>query len=565
MTKKSLLIIFFICISISIFSQEVKWSIECPTEAYSESPFEVSFVLENAKGSDFVPPKFKNVKVLSGPSISTSMQIINGESSSSSAYIYTVVAKEKGEVIIEPSSIKIKGKTLTTKQVAIKISEAKIEKSNKTNKDLLVFLKAKPSAEKIYAGQQVMLQYILYYAENIGLADELNLPSYDGFFTKKLNNAKSVVSSINDGNHLYEGMVIEAVAIYPTKQGQKEVLPATARIKKRKPNSDPFFDPYNAYEESAIKSNILNFTIKPLPEGAPLSFTGAVGKYQAEFTVLQKQSSKGSLVLNVEIIGDGDSKQVGPPVLNLMKPLKSTEPKLLHEKEYFENDKILHQKKYEYLIFSDEKVNQQIIPEFSYFNPESEKYETIKSSPIEVVLEKSSADNAGKFYKGADTKKSDDSGNLNLFILIGSVLLSTIFGLQYFIRNRKKDSSLNNELNDEERKEKARINAGKIALSKLEKANQHLSRNELDLLYSEIGNAINGYLQEKYQISTEAMKKANIRSILSAHLKDDHTQSLAYEEIMQKVDLSMYAGYQSKSAQQIFEAAKSFIEEIEMK
>ncbi|MFM2395290.1 MAG: hypothetical protein RLZZ546_3273, partial [Bacteroidota bacterium] len=356
MLKRFLFVFSILHFTLLLSGQEIKWRAEYPTEAFVNSPFEVSFILENANGVEFIPPKFKNVQVVSGPSISESLQIINGESSSTSSYTFNVASSVKGPVSIESASIKVKGKTLTTQPFSIKIEEAKFEKST-TNKNFLVFLKAKPSVEKAYLGQQIMINYVLYYAENIGLSDEISLPNFDGFFTKKLNNAKSTASTINDGKHLYEGLVVDAIALYPSKQGRSTIPAARAIIKKRKKNSDPFFDPYNAYEESTITSNTLDFDIKPLPIGAPISFTGAVGNYKAIYTVLESQStSNGTIVLNIEVIGDGDSKQVGPPKLNLTNPLKTTEPKLLYEREFYENNKVIHQKKYEYLIFSDDKV-----------------------------------------------------------------------------------------------------------------------------------------------------------------------------------------------------------------
>jgi len=86
--------------------------------------FQLNFTFEGKDINslkNFSPPSFNNFKVLSGPNQSTSMQIINGVSSSSLTLSYILLSNSLGTFSIGSASIQYDGKTYSTSPIKITI------------------------------------------------------------------------------------------------------------------------------------------------------------------------------------------------------------------------------------------------------------------------------------------------------------------------------------------------------------------------------------------------------------------------------------------------------------
>jgi len=69
------------------------------------SYLQVEFVLENGRAGNFEPPAFKNFKLVSGPSRSTSTKIVNGYRTQSMSFGYGIQAIKAGHYEIKPATI----------------------------------------------------------------------------------------------------------------------------------------------------------------------------------------------------------------------------------------------------------------------------------------------------------------------------------------------------------------------------------------------------------------------------------------------------------------------------
>ena len=81
---------------------------------------EVSFKLDNIKGQ-FEAPDFDGFTIISGPNMSSSMQIVNGDMSSTQAYSYYVQPNETGLYTITPAYLDTEGSTLETNPTEINV------------------------------------------------------------------------------------------------------------------------------------------------------------------------------------------------------------------------------------------------------------------------------------------------------------------------------------------------------------------------------------------------------------------------------------------------------------
>ena len=89
---------------------------------------EVSWTLSSSKSiprnTELLAPDFKGFRVLSGPSISTSMNLINGRSSNERSWTYVLVPLSTGDLSIGPARVKYQGKTLSAKPMRVQASQA---------------------------------------------------------------------------------------------------------------------------------------------------------------------------------------------------------------------------------------------------------------------------------------------------------------------------------------------------------------------------------------------------------------------------------------------------------
>jgi hypothetical protein len=82
---------------------------------------QVSFTLENAQGQDFAGPEFQDFDLLSGPNMSTNVQITNGNMRQTIRYQYYIKPRMEGLYYIEPASIRVGGRLLETAPLPIKV------------------------------------------------------------------------------------------------------------------------------------------------------------------------------------------------------------------------------------------------------------------------------------------------------------------------------------------------------------------------------------------------------------------------------------------------------------
>src|SRR5690606_24481878 len=83
--------------------------------------FTTTFTIHNADGKDFTPPDFKDFTVISGPSVSTSMQIFIGQRSESRGYSYVLQPRKVGKFPSGAARITANGRTLYTKPCSIEV------------------------------------------------------------------------------------------------------------------------------------------------------------------------------------------------------------------------------------------------------------------------------------------------------------------------------------------------------------------------------------------------------------------------------------------------------------
>lgn len=106
--------------SMAIFAQEGSFTVRVyPESILMGNQLEVQFKLEDVDGSNFQAPQFEGFHIVGGPSQSSSFSMINGQTNRSLTYTYYLEPKEEGNFYIEPASVEVGDKILSTLPVEI--------------------------------------------------------------------------------------------------------------------------------------------------------------------------------------------------------------------------------------------------------------------------------------------------------------------------------------------------------------------------------------------------------------------------------------------------------------
>ena len=114
----SLFILAAIFISVRSTGQTFTASLSYDS-VYLGNVLQVTFKLENGKGSDFVPPSFEGLGQVMGPSQSSMTSVVNGAVTQTLSYSYTLEPYEVGEYYIGPASIIVEGESLQTEPLLV--------------------------------------------------------------------------------------------------------------------------------------------------------------------------------------------------------------------------------------------------------------------------------------------------------------------------------------------------------------------------------------------------------------------------------------------------------------
>lgn len=544
MKKILLLLILFIRL---IYPQTFTVSVSNTTVAEGER-FEVSFTFQGTdinSLSNFTPPNFGGLKVISGPNQSTSMQIINGNVSASRTLSYFLVATSVGKYTIGSATIDYRGEKLKTEPIQIIVTKGsprpkEEQQNNEVNTREIsenLFIRAVVDKNRAYIGEQVTVTYKLYTRLNIAAQMSISkLPQYVGFWAEEIETARtlSFTTEIVDGKR-FNVAVLKKAALFPTQSGALEVSPfeLTVPIAVRKNRNldnfwDSFFnDPFNRQEiyEYKAKSNVIRIDVMPLPENdKPVNFNGAVGKFNISASIdKEKLKVNEPLNLTVKVSGTGNITLLQMPAFELPAGIEKYEPKI--NESINRAAKVSGTKTYEYLLIPRAAGSREIKPiEFSYFDPDVKRYFTIKTTGFDIKIEqndsllaiynneKENIKSLGtdirsiKIELGDVTKENKYLINSLYFWLLVIVTVLGFGGVLYWNNYNEKITSDVKTFNY--------LRAEKIAKKRLKKSLQYLSHNKVQEFYTEIAQAFYGYLENKLDIS-----------------KSDFTLELAFDKL----------------------------------
>lgn len=525
---------------------------------------EVTFTLKNGNGEDFRPPSFKDFQIVSGPSTMVSKTFVNGRLSQSFAYTYRIRATKVGQLTIEKASIKVGNRLYTTTPIKVKVIK---ENPTLAGEQQPIFIKPEFSVEEAYIGQQVEVTFNLYSKKKLLSADVLSVPKFSGTYALPINFFRlgERIEVVNGQQYVVQP--IRKYAVFPQREGEINIdeLAVFVKVLDKSGNFPQVF-------ETEVVSKATVFPVRAF-EDTPKDFIGGVGRFNFDATLIkEKLSTDESTTLTWDIIGTGDMKAIQVPDLEQLKKYFDVyDPAINSDTE--ENDNIIVGRKVMTFQLVPKKTGKfQYVPKFTYFDTNSEQFETISADTFEIIITKGSGeiqDNSNEDFTddgvrdiktifGTTTFRTTSNffGSILFWILLALPFIGLLIALlikQKRLADAKRDPTL------------VKISqADKVALQRLAKAEIHLNAGKQRAFYDEISKALWGYVSDKLVINRAELSKENIRSKLLEN-RVETSQIDQFIEILNNCELAVFAGIGGDEAamKKAYNQAKAAITAIE--
>ena len=592
------ILLFLTTISLA---QEVSFKAQPSRTSLGENEhLRVDFTM-NKEGDNFVPPSFENFEV-TGPTQSISHSWINGNRSFSKTYTYMLQPKRKGKLTIGVASIIIDGKEYKTKPIAIEVTDPVSNPRNtQTNpppsnpfggfpfgfdpfgsedeqptqvieptKDEL-FIVAEVSEKQVYVNQPIAITYKLYIDARFGIAGLENIqePRYANFWSQQLLDKIQVTEVMHNG-HPFRCVTLKQVLLYPQQAGEQVISPLSSTFVLQLPSNQVDFFGNRSYitRTRSLQTATTKINVLPLPEeGKPANFSGAVGNFSLSMnfptrTLNAGETTEGEVVIS----GKGNFKLFDIPKLSFPPALEVYAPK---EKENLTNSTtgVSGDITHSYTIVPQYKGKFPIPPlSFTFFNPETQKYETLTSENITIeVLNGQEYKPTQEQEQGATTlaqgqfqplKQASELLSLNrpmffsstafyLLWLLPLLLIPLVLVFWYIYQKRNDDTQENRSRR-----------TSRLAKKYLSAAKKNLTNKEA--FYEALERGLHTYLKAKLYIETSELSKDKIQQLLTD--KGVAAQPLRdFIQLLSNCEMARYAPYTQTDINNDYQQAATII------
>ncbi|MCR5697695.1 MAG: BatD family protein [Marinilabiliaceae bacterium] len=603
---RTLLTLLCIVVSQQIWADEVTFQGSAqPTVVQVGENFRVTYSV-NASGSDMRMADNDAFTILMGPSTSTSMstQIINGQisTSRSTTYTYVLKAQKVGEFTLAPASVTVDGKKMQSNSISIKVVESgqstnqnggaaqqsngnqNMPQQSQNGKSDDIILVQQLSRSSLYEGEAVELTTKVYTTANLNQISDVTPPKLSEFVKLDMDNPSIQFHSEQYNGKIYQAAVLSKLVIIPQKSGKIQIEPTSyefiVRQRTRRGSSffDAFFDDVQLVRRS-VKSNALSLNVKALPANKPSDFSGGVGNFKFNVSVSPLEvETDNSVQVKVSVSGDGNLKLLSIPKPQFHSDFDTFDPNTSNDLKntvqgYHGTSSA------EYLIIP-RREGQFEIPSmnFTYFDPQKEKYVTLTQGPFTINVAKGANSNSNSGvvsfqggsrdkveYIGRDLRYLHNGTSLSKTndFLLGSTLFVlcmlcplTIFVVFFIVyRKRIKDNA------DLGRVKMRKAN--KVARRRLKQAAKYIKAQKREAFFDEVMRALWGYLSDKLTLPLSELTKDNAREEMKQHNIDD----TAADEFMELLDACEFARYApaevSDSMEDIYSRAENVIGKME--
>ena len=607
--KISLTALFALAIFSASAAEKVTFEASSPLTVAVGEAFRVEFAL-NAypdKGT-FKAPSFEGFDVIAGPAESSgqSIQIVNGAMTKSINYTitYVLLPQAAGNVTVGAAEVTVDGTVYRSNALPIEIvnegkspgaggtqsrpredSSPDVTAQNQIAKDDIL-LRAVVSRTSVYKGEPLRVTFKLYERVPVVGYNDVKFPSFNGFWAQELNtdNARRQRETFN--GKVYETLVAKEYLLYPQQAGTLVIEPAelTAVAQVVVPgrrNVDPFFGggPDFVNVPRKVQSPRINIAVKPLPAGAPASFSGAVGSFTMDAVLPQERlAANSAATYTVKISGTGNLTFVQAPKLTLPASFEQYNVKTT-ESINTSASGISGYRQFEYPFIARAEGAYDIEPiEFTYFDPQRVQYVTLKSKPLTLEITpdaRGGGDAVVMQGRGMSKEEVKMLGQDIRFIKLGGAQLRServpfIFSAAYWILLLGVLAlftmiyvALRKQIRESQNVALVRgKRANKVAVQRFRAAKRYMEEQNRHAFYEEMLRALWGYMSDKFNIPVANLTKENVREELHKRGVSSE-ESQRFTDIITRCDEAQYSPVESARMNDVYSEGVNLISRIE--
>ena len=536
--------------------EEVSFTASAPDAVAVGDQFRLSYTITTQEVRDFRVASIRGFDVLMGPSRSTqsSVQIINGKTTSTQSitFTYILMAKTEGEYTIPGATVTADGNQMVSNSVKIKVLPA--DKSSQggqqrgrtgsatiSGNDL--FITGTINKTTVYEQEAILLTYKIYTQVDLRGFDNVKLPDFKGFHSQEVElpaNRRWGLEHYKGRN--YQTTIFRQFVLFPQQSGKLTIdaarFDASIAVATQ---VDPFdFDSFfnggggSYMVKKSLFTPKLTIDVKALPD-KPADFSGGVGDLNISSSINSTSvKTNDAVTVKLVISGTGNLKLLSNPEVKFPEDFEIYDPK--SENNFrLTSDGLSGNKVIEYLAIPRNPGDYKIPPvSFTYFDVKSKSYKTLTTEGYDLHVEKGEG-NATQTIANFTNKEELKVLNEDIrFIKQNEVKLtprgSFFFGttgywlfylipalvfIVFFLIYRKQIAANANVAKVRTRK------ANKVAVKRLKLAGKLLADNKKDAFYDEVLKALWGYVSDKLSIPMSRLSKDNIEEELRNYGVDD--------------------------------------------
>ena len=536
--------------------EEVSFTASAPDAVAVGDQFRLSYTITTQDVRDFRVASIRGFDVLMGPSRSTqsSVQIINGKTTSTQSitFTYILMAKTEGEYTIPGATVTADGNQMVSNSVKIKVLPA--DKSSQSGQqrgttgsatisgnDL--FITGTINKTTVYEQEAILLTYKIYTQVDLRGFDNVKLPDFKGFHSQEVElptNRRWGLEHYKGRN--YQTTIFRQFVLFPQQSGKLTIdaarFDASIAVATQ---VDPFdFDSFfnggggGYMVKKSLFTPKLTIDVKALPD-KPAGFSGGVGDLNISSSINSTSvKTNDAVTVRLVISGTGNLKLLSNPEVKFPEDFEIYDPK--SENNFrLTSDGLSGNKVIEYLAIPRNPGDYKIPPvSFTYFDVKSKSYKTLTTEGYDLHVEKGEG-NATQTIANFTNKEELKVLNEDIrFIKQNEVKLtprgSFFFGttgywlfylipalvfIVFFLIYRKQIAANANVAKVRTRK------ANKVAVKRLKLAGKLLADNKKDAFYDEVLKALWGYVSDKLSIPMSRLSKDNIEEELRNYGVDD--------------------------------------------
>ena len=218
---------------------------------------------------------------IQGPSLWSRLTFLNNVTSSQTLYYFTIDPNETGTHTIGPVSVEIGGQTYETEPMVVQVTQAGTGRASPrpaptplaipglspADEQDAFLVSAEVDDASPYVGQQVT--YTFSYLSIFGFfarPQGYEPPKFTGFWHREDPFWREIRDIV--GTRRYGGMEVDTL-IFPAIEGSVTIEPASISV-----------PPSRFRSGRTLETNPVELEVRPLPDGGPDDFRGAVGDYR---------------------------------------------------------------------------------------------------------------------------------------------------------------------------------------------------------------------------------------------------------------------------------------------